>query len=408
MDETRQEAIRNYCLHAGWMRFPGAVSFLAAGEYNENWLVETGQGLRVFRINHGSQLGLGDGQIAYEHRVLELVRDSGVTPLPYGVDPHPQAVEPALPGGVLLMEYIPGVALDYTRDAGKAARIFAAVHSLPVPCDSGTQKNPGPHDHADPCGLVVQADPVGDIVRECEGLLARFPDHPRQEVLARLLRYRDEVARMGEESRPLFAGEPLCIVNTEVNSGNFLISEQRAALVDWEKAVLSCRHQDLGHFLAATTTLWKTDYVFDAQARAGFLREYCHALHEAGAAVPPWDMLDEQTRVLERTILLRGLSWCYMAWYEYTRPAQPDLPCPSCPSCPSYLSDLPDPSDLPDLPEQAEQAEQADKARQAAWAGQAGQSGQSGQSGQAGRALTHAHTLATIERYLDGVEWLLR
>jgi hypothetical protein len=27
----------------------------------------------------------------------------------------------------------------------------------------------------------------------------------------------------------------------------------------------------------------------------------------------------EKTRVLERTILLRALSWCHMAFYEYTR-----------------------------------------------------------------------------------------
>lgn len=31
------------------------------------------------------------------------------------------------------------------------------------------------------------------------------------------------------------------------------------------------------------------------------------------------DELRSKARLLERTILLRGLSWCYMAYYEYMR-----------------------------------------------------------------------------------------
>jgi len=336
------EAVRRYCAASGWvdrtwLDRPGAISFLAAGEYNQNWRVETPQGPRVFRINHGSQLGLGAEQVCYEHAVLSLLQGSGVTPVPLAVDAAPQRLEPALPGGVLLMEFLPGIALDYRRDASEAATIFAAVHACPVPAAHG---------------CIVQADPVGDIVRESTGLLARFADHPRRDVQARLLRYRDEVAVLGEATRALFADEALVIVNTEVNSGNFLIERNpqdgtcvSRALVDWEKAVVSCRHQDLGHFLARTTTLWKTDYTFDAEARARFLRDYVQAAERRGMALDP-DTLDEATRVLERTILLRGLSWCYMAWYEYTRAEQ--------------------------------------------------------------RALQNRDTFATIERYLDNLEWLLR
>jgi hypothetical protein len=29
--------------------------------------------------------------------------------------------------------------------------------------------------------------------------------------------------------------------------------------------------------------------------------------------------LFEKTKILERTILLRALSWCFMAYYEYTQ-----------------------------------------------------------------------------------------
>ena len=50
------------------------------------------------------------------------------------------------------------------------------------------------------------------------------------------------------------------MVNTELNSGNFLIDPQGvSSLVDWEKPLVSEPGQDLGHFLAPTTTFWKTD-----------------------------------------------------------------------------------------------------------------------------------------------------
>lgn len=338
--------MRRYCEAAGWLHGIISVQFLAAGEYNQNWLVRAAQGAFVFRINHGSQLGLGDTQIAYEYRVLDLLRESGVTPVPLAVDAQPWNVEPELGGGVLLMTYLPGGPLDYRRDAGVAAAIFAAVHACSMPQQAQRMSE---------AGLIVQADPVGDIVRESDGLLTRFPDHPRQDVLQRLLRYRDEVARLGEETLHLFADEPLIIVNTEVNSGNFLIERDSdgavtsSALVDWEKAVISCRHQDLGHFLARTTTLWKTDYTFDAPARSAFLDAYAAAIGERGVTLDR-QQLDEATRVMERTILLRGLSWCAMAWHEYTR------------------------------------------------------DNNTGKT----RALRHDDTFATMERYLDSLEWLLR
>ena len=57
------------------------------------------------------------------------------------------------------------------------------------------------------------------------------------------------------------------MVNTELNSGNFLINEgARSYLVDWEKPLLSEAAQDLAHFLAPTTTFWKTDTILDREA----------------------------------------------------------------------------------------------------------------------------------------------
>lgn len=285
-----------FLCRAGWVLGlirPEQVAFLAAGEYNANYLVTAPSGRCVLRVNHGSQLGLED-QISYEFEVLQALAGSGVTPRPHAVDPAPAE----LSGGALLMEYLEGRPLRYETDAPQAASVFAAVHSQPVPE-----------------GLVVQADPVRDIVAECEWLLDRYPDHPRTAEKARLLRYRDELLELAARHVGLFDDEPMCIVNTEVNSHNFILGE-RAWLVDWEKAVVSCRYQDLGHFLVPTTTCWKTDFVFDTQARAAFLSDYQRALGV------PLEGVSLKTEVLERTILLRALSWSYMAWYEYTRPGR--------------------------------------------------------------------------------------
>jgi aminoglycoside phosphotransferase (APT) family kinase protein len=280
------------------------VSFLAAGEYNENHLVRAGGRTLVLRINHGSQLGLDapGEQIRYEYRVLRALEASGVTPRPLFCDP-----DAPLGNGVLAMEYLPGCPLDYARDTALAARLFARVHARPVP-------------PAGDGGLLVQARPVRDIADESIGLVERFPDHPLDKEGARLRAFHQEILRLDQDTATLFDAEGLVIVNTEVNSHNFLRDEHAGPgaeplhLVDWEKAVVSHRYQDLGHFLVQTTTRWKTGHVFDEAAKQAFVREYL-AAGDTGIA---FDEAWEKTRVLERTILLRALSWCYMAWYEYT------------------------------------------------------------------------------------------
>ena len=294
-------ALHDHLVVSKWLTDVREVRFLAAGEYNANYHVRAGSGEYVLRVNHGSQLGLGSGQIEYEFGVLTAVAPSGVTPRPYHVDPHPEL----LPGGALLMEYLPGRPLDYARDLGAAGRIFARVHALP----------PGQ-------GLLRQEKAVLDIASESEGLLNRFPDHPMPALRDRLLAYRDEVVELYEQNRGFFSAEPLVMVNTEVNSGNFLIGDGNAGgdyLVDWEKAVVSTRYQDLGHFLVPTTTLWKTSTRLTREQRREFLAAYRRELGALGAAVPDMEALDRGSSLLERTILLRALSWCFMAFYEYTR-----------------------------------------------------------------------------------------
>jgi aminoglycoside phosphotransferase (APT) family kinase protein len=315
-DTDKLEQIQQFLTDTGWVSPPFFVTFLAAGEYNANYRIDCEDGPYVLRINHGSQLGLGDDQIAYEYQTLTALADSGVTPKPLACHPRPDP----LGGGALLMEFIPGRPLDYSRDLEKAAHVFARVHTVPVP-DS----------------LIVQADPVTAIAQESHGLLHRFADHPLKKEQAQILSYYDTVLSLAETARPLFESEPLCLVNTEVNSGNFLISPDRACLVDWEKAVVSCRYQDLGHFMVPTTTLWKTDTVLSREDRHLFLACY----HQQACPDIPLDEVMEKSRVMEKTILLRALSWCFMAWYEYTQTDRPIQNPDTFVKIQQYLSDIP-------------------------------------------------------------------
>jgi aminoglycoside phosphotransferase (APT) family kinase protein len=290
--------IEDFLLRKGWVSRVEHVEFLAAGEYNENYRVQADGRLYVFRINHGSQLGLSN-QIEYEYRVLKSLENSGVTPRPFDY-----MLDTDIPGdGVLLMEYIPGEPLEYEKDFDEAARIFAAVHSQPLSAD-----------------LIVQRRPVFDIAAESLGLIERFEDHPLKEQRQRLRTYHREVLRLGEATEKLFDDEQPCIVNTEVNSRNFVMrgtphGGPRGFLVDWEKAVVSCRYQDLGHFVVPTTTLWKSEFTFDGERRLRFLETYQSCIN-LGLSL---EELSMKTEVLEKTILLRALSWCFMAYYEYSR-----------------------------------------------------------------------------------------
>ena len=197
------------------------------------------------------------------------------------------------------MEYIEGGPFDYIRDRDRAAEVFARIHSL----------------EPDTRNLIRQRDPIRDIAGESLGLLNRFSDHPLMEAKGLLLDYHGEIVELADRMDGLFSGEPLCMVNTEVNSGNFLIRDTETFLVDWEKAVVSYRYQDLGHFLVTTTTLWKSDFRYTEEQKVSFLKTYLTAM-DAGLTL---DEVREKTGILERTILLRALSWCFMAYYEYTQ-----------------------------------------------------------------------------------------
>ena len=189
---------------------PVVFSLLGQGEYNVNYSFihpRTGKKL-VLRINTGSQMHLED-QIGYEFTALQYLVPSGRTPKPLFCDREQ---------GLLVMEWLPGRTLDYKTDMDEAAGILADIHSVPVP---------------EGCRLIQPSCPAQAIYEECLDMVQHYYDwekrDPEVEALLRQL-----VKETGNLPLTEKAGEgvPLCMVNTELNSGNFLIDPQGVSSLD--------------------------------------------------------------------------------------------------------------------------------------------------------------------------------
>lgn len=269
------------------------LTLLARGEYNVNYTFLSPRSGRklVLRINAGSQMHLED-QIGYEFRGLLLVYPSGRTPRPIYLDKD-----------FMVMEYLPGRALDYRGDLPIAADILADIHSLPA------DEN---------CGLVAPSDSLGAILDECEQMVQTYyrsnlGDAGTKRQIERLLRLG---RRKAEQAGPFYGRR--CIINTELNSGNFLINGPNRPnyLIDWEKPLYGDPAQDLGHFLAPTTTYWKTDVILSPEEMAAFAKRYMASVNGR------YDTRGIESRLdlFIPITCLRGITWSAMAWVEYQQP----------------------------------------------------------------------------------------
>lgn len=273
---------------------------LAQGEYHRNYVFThpvTDKKL-VLRVNLGSQMHLDD-QIEYEYKTLKLLSDSGRTPNAFYVNGSRKQLEQ----GVLVMEFIAGDPLDYTSDLAQAAACLADIHSIFVPTDSH---------------LLAPTNPLAAILDECEEMFSVYrrsvyADFAIREKIEKLLKLAKLCANAYTDT-----SNYRCCINTELNNTNFLVNPNTGfiSLIDWEKPLYGDPAQDLGHFLAPTTTFWKTDVIFDDETMENFLNDYIHAV----ASRFPIGNLKERVGLFVSVTCLRGLTWCAMAWDEYNRP----------------------------------------------------------------------------------------
>jgi len=274
------------------------VEPLAQGEYNLNYLISGGDGQFVFRVNIGTQINRED-QAAYEYRALTLLKGSGVTPQPYFIDD----TRTFFNRGVLIMDYLPGEPLDYRTDLEAAAALFAKIHQVKV---SEADNH-----------LIREDAPLSLIYAECARLLTTYfeSDLANPDVRA----YLTDVLAWAENRRGterFYQADPWpCIVNTEVNSGNFIVNRRRDSihLVDWEMPRWGDPSQDLSHFCSPLTTLWKTDYRMPPRSRRKFIRDYAEGISDRYLR----DTLDERIRLRDPFVYLRVISWSAMGWVAY-------------------------------------------------------------------------------------------
>ena len=268
---------------------------LGQGEYNLNYAFThpvTQQKL-VLRINTGSQMHLQD-QISYEYAALQNLAPSNRTPKPVCCWPEQN---------LLVMEWLPGRSLDYRTDLDMAARILADIHCTPIP---------------ENCHLLQPQYPALSIYKECLDMVQHYFDWDQADptVCHLLHRLVDEIGKLPLQK---ISDAPRCMVNTELNSGNFLIDPAgRSHLVDWEKPLISEPAQDLGHFLAPTTTFWKTDVILTPEEFRDFTRKYIAAV----AGRMDCSSLAVRLPLFFTVTCLRGVTWCAMAYREYCQPGR--------------------------------------------------------------------------------------
>ncbi len=296
---------------------------LAQGEYNVNYLFEhpvTGLKL-ILRVNMGSQMHL-DRQIDYEAHALKLLEDSGRTPKVFYADGSLRCGD----HGILVMEYLPGDHPRYT-DSAEMDGIMACmadIHSVQVPESEVIYGEPdGPRGvPRDTVKLIAPADPAIAILDECESMFSVYMDSELgdDEVKMRLRRLLDrghEIAGASPEAAEGTGGRGYrCMINTELNSTNFLVDGGFVRLVDWEKPLYGDPAQDLGHLLAPTTTFWKTDDILSSEETERLMDVYIKAVDGRFDT----EGIKERTRRLINITCLRGLTWCAMAWVQYKDP----------------------------------------------------------------------------------------
>lgn len=275
-----------------------ALEPLARGEYNINYTFthpDSGDKY-VFRVNTASQMKL-ENQIGYEYKALKALERTERTPKAYYLDD----AKDMLPYGVLVMQYLQGRALDYDKDMGKAALIFADIHKCSI-------------ENAD--FLVKPANPLGAVLDECKIMAevyinSSIANNEVKSIINRLIHIIESKLSVVEGRN-----KKLCIINTEVNSGNFIINDdmERCYLIDWEKPILGEAAQDLAHFLAPTTTFWKTNLILTKGQQSEFLKKYA----EKAGGTNRFDELLDKVQLYLPFNCLRGITWCSMAWVQYS------------------------------------------------------------------------------------------
>ncbi len=264
------------------------ISLYAEGEYNKNFLFYTDEKEALLRINYGSQMHL-ENQIKYEYDALKLLENTNRTPKVYMYS------EDLYEKPFLVMEFLGGSHLDYKKNLLGAAEALADIHSTPVTNHHLISANDGP--------LMM--------IKECEELFKKYLDS--NEDAQKKSYIKSLIEKIKEKSKLLVDEDIRCIINTELNNQNFLVENDFVRVVDWEKPIYGDPAQDLGHFLAPTTTFWKTDIILSKNDFINFIDKYKKSVDKR---INLGDIY-RRTQIYAMLNCLRGITWVSHAYIEY-------------------------------------------------------------------------------------------
>ena len=257
------------------------VRLLGKGEYNSNYLIDDNY---LIRIARGSQMHL-DNQIEYEYNALKFLEKSNVTAKVYDLK------KDKLSGiSYLTEEYLIGRDLDYHTDLKIAAYLLSQIHSLDVIGQDFIKAD---------CPFEMMFDEFTQMFTNYQKWDKKSQSTEKK--ISDMLKYIKNLGLCSTLENP-------CLINTELNNKNFIIGE-KSYIIDWEKPIIGEREQDLAHFLAPTTTFWKTDVIFDNDTMDDFLNEY-----------DKLSKIKVDRKKFVKYLLftcLRGITWCSMAYTQY-------------------------------------------------------------------------------------------
>lgn len=260
--------------------------FLAEGEYNTNFSFDNGT--KLLRIAKSSQMNLKH-QILYEYKALLGLQSSGAVPKVYDVIPYIDW----LGRGYLTEEMVSGRELNYDVDLKIAAKLLRKIHTVEI----------DKLDH-----LIEPNYPLEFIYDESKKMFEVYKkwNGANQNVIELV----NTIFHLMEEINMNKSAIDPCPINTELNSSNFVINPQgRSYIIDWEKPLIGDKEQDLAHFLAPTTTLFKTSRILSIQEMNYFID--CYETND----------LQVDKTLLNHYMLYtcqRGITWSSMAYSEYS------------------------------------------------------------------------------------------
>ena len=274
-------------------------NFLAAGEYNSNFYFihpETNKKY-IVRIPLKSQMNLTN-QAKYEYDALNLLKNSNRTPNAIYLDQSKKIVD----FDFLVIEFLQGRPLDYKSDLSIAANILADIHNYNIPKNNS---------------LIAPDNPLNSMLIECNNMSKVYFNYNDANALTKKL-IKELITKCKTLIEKPLQTKTRCLINTELNSGNFLINGKGKEnyLIDWEKPLYAYAQQDLGHFLAPTTTYWKTDCILNETEILNFMHQYSRlsdlyiSFEDLWQSTLPFFMMN----------CLRGVTWCSMAFVEYQNP----------------------------------------------------------------------------------------